>query len=463
MKKPPNTNQIEEVLKKAKEEIESLLKYKSLEQYRHRQAIAQTTGVKGNGQNNTYSKSAAATGIIKPYEIGKTKTNKSIMSHPDHPAHNGFNAEEHKDAYFAHAKMAESFKDIHPSQYHPDVLNHYNDSAAHHWNEHISMKDAAAAKPQYNTPKNTISSLMRKNDDKDDDEDNNEINLVHYSRKKGLKTIDPKYQGTGSAGEETKRGRPEVVRANYYREGTRTEPNVVGFAESKYHISVDPKKLYDLGKDKDGIIENARKEWDSKRERVGSFSDFMLGKVREAGHEGYHNSDHSSLSNAVALFHPQEPLSEHEIDHDTDRSIASVGGKDFHIKGQFGLMTPDNPKQPHGLTHEDFQKDIEAMGLTHTPVAGHYGEPENSYLIHDASPEQMKTLGKKYNQECIVHSDGKLNNKMIFTHGPNEGKMAEGSGAINWNKKPHTNYTVHEDRPFSLKVNTNNLKPYEEQ
>jgi hypothetical protein len=147
------------------------------------------------------------------------------------------------------------------------------------------------------------------------------INLIHYSTKSGLTLLDPKYQGTGSRGEETKRGRPEVTRINFYRANTRTESSIVANANAKYIVKANEDSLYDLATDKDGILNDAYEAWSKMLSRCGSYDDYKLGKLKAAGYKGYFNSSHPSLNNVVALFEAQEPIAEHEIKIE-DRTVA---------------------------------------------------------------------------------------------------------------------------------------------
>jgi hypothetical protein len=450
-------NNIESELKKAKRMLEDLSKT-TFKELKAINVDKEKRGVKSDG---TQSYSPAATGVIEPYELGKTKSGKSIMSHPNHPAHNGFTAADHGDAYFAHANMAKSFEGIHPSEYNPAVLEHYNNAAKEHWNNRVSMLDAESAQPQYSKPKQTISALMN-NDDKDD----GYIHLVHYSTKKGLTHINPHYQGTGARGEETENGKPAVVRSNYYREGTKTEPHVVNQAKSKYHIKVDKNKLYDLHEDKDGIVRSlssnnlTKADNDFLGQNAYKGSDEALQKIKQANYSGFFNSNHPSLPNSVAMFYPHKALSEHKIGPQ-DQHIAAVGDEKSHIPGSYGIMTPEFPVEGTAGTHEEFQKDLDLMGLKYEPVEGKYNNPENGYIIHGATHDQLRKLGEKYRQESVVHSDEEGNNTMIYCKGDNKGMMSVGKGIVYHKEKPDNYWTKHGDKIFTLKIDTDNKVPYE--
>ena len=124
------------------------------------------------------------------------------------------------------------------------------------------------------------------------------VNLIHFSRVKGLKSIDPHYMGTGAPSQETRHGVPEVRRSYFYRADSEPEHLVTQGAVSKYHVTLpETHKLYDLANDHEGHIKSAVEA------NNGAYnSDMVLGKIRDAGYHGFYNSK-SSLPNVVALFH----------------------------------------------------------------------------------------------------------------------------------------------------------------
>jgi len=124
------------------------------------------------------------------------------------------------------------------------------------------------------------------------------VNLIHFSRVKGLKSIDPHYMGTGAPSQETRHGVPEVRSSYFYRADSEPEHLVTQGAVSKYHVTLpETHKLYDLANDHEGHIKSAVEA------NNGAYnSDMVLGKIRDAGYHGFYNSK-SSLPNVVALFH----------------------------------------------------------------------------------------------------------------------------------------------------------------
>ena len=111
-------------------------------------------------------------------------------------------------------------------------------------------------------------------------------NLVHYSKEKGLSTIDPAFHGTGQIGAERTRmlneGKAYLPRTYFYRAGTKIEPRFKG--QRKYQVQVDEDSLVDLAE---------FTGTPSERERA----------AKDAGYKGYYNSE-SAMPNVVAMFTP---------------------------------------------------------------------------------------------------------------------------------------------------------------
>jgi len=92
--------------------------------------------------------------------------------------------------------------------------------------------------------------------------------------------------------------------------------------------------------------------------------------------------------------------------------------------GTFGLMSGEAPKfHAHvDATHENLVRTLKSMGLKHDQTHGRYGDPERSVIIHNPREDQMRTLGKLFGQESVIHSSGGKH-KLIYTNGPIEGKF----------------------------------------
>jgi len=127
-----------------------------------------------------------------------------------------------------------------------------------------------------------------------------DLHLVHYSPQAGLKYIDPKFSGTG-VDSRTKGRSTEHPHSFYYRHGTEPEEVVTGRAANKYHVKIGADKpIYDIGKDPKGLVRQAIEE----NQGITNM-DTVHSKIKEHGFHGFHNSGHPSLSNVVAMYHPQ--------------------------------------------------------------------------------------------------------------------------------------------------------------
>lgn len=117
--------------------------------------------------------------------------------------------------------------------------------------------------------------------------------LVHYSQHPGeLKSIDPKFMGTGKAGRESKRS-GRIPRQYFYEPGSQPEDLVMQGAK-RVHKIARPHDIIDIASEEaQPILQNARDE------------DHLEELIRDAGFSGYKNSA-SQVPGAVALFgeHP---------------------------------------------------------------------------------------------------------------------------------------------------------------
>lgn len=79
--------------------------------------------------------------------------------------------------------------------------------------------------------------------------------------------------------------------------------------------------------------------------------------------------------------------------------------------------------------HKKLGVKLKELGYVYTPVKGHYGGEENSYLVlvHDANREEVTALGKDFNQESVIYSEGGKH-QMIYTTGGDAGKYVPGNG-----------------------------------
>lgn len=115
--------------------------------------------------------------------------------------------------------------------------------------------------------------------------------------------------------------------------------------------------------------------------------------------------------------------------------------------GTFGMMSGENPLfHAHvDASHENLVNTLRAMGLKHDQTHGRYGDPERSVIIHNPREDQMKTLGKLFGQESVIHSSGGKH-KLIYTNGPHEGKFrgtVPAQQPHEWFDQPPEDYYTH--------------------
>ena len=130
--------------------------------------------------------------------------------------------------------------------------------------------------------------------------------LYHYSREKGLKTLDPKKQGMGVKGDHTKRALPYQIKnyphVTFYYINDTPEDIVRSAANAKYTVKLEPhQKLYDIYNDPEGLAMQAVKEnqmaWNYEK---------IFNKIKDAGYHGIisKDSEHPVIANTVMIFHP---------------------------------------------------------------------------------------------------------------------------------------------------------------
>lgn len=80
-------------------------------------------------------------------------------------------------------------------------------------------------------------------------------------------------------------------------------------------------------------------------------------------------------------------------------------------------------------------------------IRGHYGSPENSIFVANPSEKQISLIRKMVHssgQESHIESDGQ-NHKMLYSNGPDAGKIIEGSGTELHDSAPADFYSVMPD------------------
>jgi DNA topoisomerase-1 len=108
-------------------------------------------------------------------------------------------------------------------------------------------------------------------------------------------------------------------------------------------------------------------------------------------------------------------------------------------KGKYALLSAGrNPAIDEELNlpddeikkrYDELEKKLIEAGYAYNKVKGKYGEEEDSFMImaHDADREHVVELGKLFNQDSVIYSEGGKH-EMIYTTGDKVGKKVEGKG-----------------------------------
>ena len=133
-------------------------------------------------------------------------------------------------------------------------------------------------------------------------------------------------------------------------------------------------------------------------------------------------------------------------------------GRYAFISGGRNPANPTDSKLTDSQIEERYQElrsDLIQRGYAFTKVKGHYQGEEDSFLVmaHDADREDIKKLGKQYNQDSIIFSENG-SHEMHYTTGKKEGKFVEGKG---WNEvhNPQDMFTELPTEEGSLKFALN--------
>jgi hypothetical protein len=158
-----------------------------------------------------------------------------------------------------------------------------------------------------------MKSLSAKKDEEGSDPD---IKLWHFSKKSGIKEIDPNFQGSGVRGKDIVRESSPVTW--FYRDGTPTESVVTKNSVSKYLVKI-PKdsKIYDVHEDPHGYWEKAKAHRDSLLEKSEggettvekSVIKHFFDMIKNDGYAGYCGSK-GPLPGVVGLFNKTVPEKE---------------------------------------------------------------------------------------------------------------------------------------------------------
>ena len=154
------------------------------------------------------------------------------------------------------------------------------------------------------------------------------VELEHYSPMRGLKTIDPTFQGTGAfgihGGEAQRTSR--IPRSYYYLAGTQPESTFKSGHMQRYAAKLPPKaRLYDIGKDPDNLLAPKVRHTDYGIMHEPVDLDEVEKKIRKRGYHGYKNY-HPSIPNAVAVFYPlrARPMALESNTHQIDQGLGKT-------------------------------------------------------------------------------------------------------------------------------------------
>jgi Protein of unknown function (DUF3293) len=130
---------------------------------------------------------------------------------------------------------------------------------------------------------------------------------------------------------------------------------------------------------------------------------------------------------------PKEGMGGHVTAHSRDVKNALQRGPASIISAGRNHAMPED----RGMTDEQvsartkkLEQELKDLGLKYMKVKGKYnGGSEDSFMVFHADPEQMNALGKKFNQDSVIHTEeGK--NRLHYTTGENEGKHHKGEGHV---------------------------------
>ncbi len=126
------------------------------------------------------------------------------------------------------------------------------------------------------------------------------MRVEHYSGVGGLKTLDPRKQGTGMPGKEAQRT-DRIPRTFVYAAGAKPEGHI-GTLPHKYEAELDPGiNLYDMGKDSLGLLKPRKRQTNYGIIHEPVDLSVVERKIRRLGFHGYRNYN-ESVPDAIALF-----------------------------------------------------------------------------------------------------------------------------------------------------------------
>jgi hypothetical protein len=162
-----------------------------------------------------------------------------------------------------------------------------------------------------------------------------ENELIHYSRRAGLKELDPSQMGTG--GTRMKQQPPEHKSTFYYTPESKPEQEVTQGAKSRYTIKVGPEhKIYDLSQDPDKMYQAAQAS------NQGAFNeDILHGMLKDKGYHGVKWKMRDG-THVVQMYHPMPVHQEQNLQE------MEKGGPISPSK-HIGYKRLEQIKQDHGI------------------------------------------------------------------------------------------------------------------
>lgn len=88
-------------------------------------------------------------------------------------------------------------------------------------------------------------------------------------------------------------------------------------------------------------------------------------------------------------------------------------------RGKYALLTPyraQDDAATNAANYQKFKQDLQSAGHRWTPLMGQWGgQHEPSFMVHGISREQATELGRKYNQQAVIHAE-EGTHSLIPTH-----------------------------------------------
>ena len=109
---------------------------------------------------------------------------------------------------------------------------------------------------------------------------------------------------------------------------------------------------------------------------------------------------------------PATAQSLNQLEPATRDTFTGAGIPNLLKTDNWTILTAENPNAKQLSDEENLARNAElqqyltAQGYEFTPVKGHYGHPENSFVVTGISPEQAQALAKQFEQESVLTRHG---------------------------------------------------------